>query len=754
MAYRVIYADKPLHNYVNIHSVSRAVLPNRVNSSKSIPNMNGSYYMGYRYGEREIVLNCSLKADSKEDLVESLKELGYILDVKVPQRMVISDAPDKFVWAVIDGTTDIQKVTSAVAKFDLKFVCYDPYEYSLELKNTNFSTVALDDGYYGDEVEEDEGIDLEPDYESEDYFYGEEEVEELGKREINTLTEEEIEILNDSDELRFAKKQTVEFSNNGGVDTYPVFKAQFYDNAHFFQCSDEYGRTVLIGNPPSIDMPNKPPNPVILNDDCRTLEGWDSVGNVLDGDVKRTIDGSLTINKNGYAITCYNYGSSGGDDVVWHGGAGRKNLSKTVENFRVEIDMEHSSGGTLNVISSTPSSGSSGGSSSSSKGEGYYTVTAKTSANVRSGRGTKYKVITTIPKGKKVKITSLSQKWGKVTYNKKTGYISLSVVKWYGKTSSSSSSSSSTKYIAQTTSNIRSGRGTKYSIKGKIAKGKYVYVSSISNGWGYVSYNGVKGYISLKNFKKSTTKSLRADEQQDIETKEDRMGRMEVYLFDKNGVKLGKLLMRDSSSYYEYSEPEIFIGSKLVCSDGLSTPSAKKITVTEDNKKVTKKVDSGSYGEWNSFKGKFILQRTTKNGKQYWTAKVEKHKADGTIGKKLEATNLYSADFPTGELANIVIWFGQHKNDIPVDVQNICNIKVTDTAPTVPDVGNLPIFKNGDELMVDFEEQGVYLNGADFLEQLDIGSEFFTIPSGQSRVTCRTDTDNMNVFAEYRERWL
>ena len=84
--YEVIYADKPLHNYIDIHNISRTVLPNRVNSSRTIPNMNGSYYMGYRYEEKEITLSCSLKAKDKIELMDAMRELAYILDVKVPHQ--------------------------------------------------------------------------------------------------------------------------------------------------------------------------------------------------------------------------------------------------------------------------------------------------------------------------------------------------------------------------------------------------------------------------------------------------------------------------------------------------------------------------------------------------------------------------------------------------------------------------------------------------------------------------------------------
>ena len=682
MSYQATYADNPLHDYLTIYNIERTILPSRENSSKQVNGMHGEYYTNYRYGNKEITLKCGITATDKEHYREIFRELAFLLDVKSPQKLILSDEPERYVYAVPSGETSINRKFNT-ANFDLKFVCYNPYEYAIEQKDT------LSEG-------EDETIEM-------------------------------------------SNKHILDIYNEGTVDIYPTIKATFYDTAHFFQCTNYQGRTVLVGTPPSIDVPKATVNPVVLEDKCTTLEGWNNVGNVLDGDVKRIIDGSLTINKGGYAITCSNYGTS--DDDTWHGGAGRKNLSKSIENFRIEIDMEHSSGGTLNSVSNPSDSGSSSGTVN-------YIVTAKSALNVRSSRSTKGKVITTIPKGKKIYISSIQSKWGKVTYNNKTGYVSMSMVKKI----STSSSSSSNKYKTKIQVNLRKGRGTKYSVLKKIPKSTTLAVSSISNNWGKVTYNNKTGYVYMKNLSKVST--TRADEHSDAETKEDRMGRCEVYLFDENGNKLAKVLMRDSSSYYHYSEPEMFIGSKLLVSDGLSTPKAKTIKVKEDDKTVTKKVDSGNYGDWNEFDGKFTIERTTKNGKQYWNLKVVKYKNDGTIAKKIEKTGLNSSSYPAGKLASIVIWFGSYGKHIPVDVQNVSNIKVTELNPKDTTPVNLPIFKAGDELLIDFDTQEVLLNREECIDQLDIGSDFFGVSAGQEEIMCVSDTTQMIAHAEYRDVWL
>ena len=84
---------------------------------------------------------------------------------------------------------------------------------------------------------------------------------------------------------------------------------------------------------------------------------------------------------------------------------------------------------------------------------GSYKTTA--ALRIRSGRGTSYKILGTIPKGTIVSVTDISGGWGKVTYNSKTGYCYMF---YLSKVAESTSS-----YNYKTTANLhlRSGRGTK-----------------------------------------------------------------------------------------------------------------------------------------------------------------------------------------------------------------------------------------------------------------------------------------------------
>lgn len=682
MAYEVTYAGVPLHNYIKIRNVKRTVLPSRENFTKDIPSQNGEFYMGHKYAPRKITLECTLRAESREDFIDGINELAFILDVNVPSKMIIGDNPDRYVYAVLEGTTDIEKVKYS-GTMELNFICYDPYIYSIE----------------------------------EDFFA-------------------------DSPMQNSAKAITIQ--NSGSTSTYPVLDVGFTTDAHFVQCTDAVGRTVLVGTPPDVDKSTGTFDPEVLKDSCEVLTNWTTVGNIIDDGI---VDGDLIINGGGYGLTCSNFGSS---NEGWHGGARRRNLNSEVQDFKVEVKMEHNSLGDLK--------GTGAGTNPPSTSDGssvQYKVTADPSLRVRSGRGTNYTHLTSIPKGKIVSVSDIQNNWGKVTYNGKTGYISMQYTEKYVANTTTSSSSS---YKTTANLNLRSGRGTNYKILVTIPKGKTVSVSDIKDNWGKVTYSGKTGYCSMKYLSQTSTgKMTRADEVDTNITAEDRMGKIEVYGFDKNGNKLFKMSMKDTSEWYEHSYPEIQIGSKVELTENSSTPAPKTTTVKDEKdetKTVTKKVDSGQYGNWNEFVGWFTVERSGNK----WKCKVEKIDSSGKVVRKIETSTLSSTSYPTGALANVVVWFGKYKDNVAVDVMNVNEIYVTNIGNPPKPKENKPLFKNGDSLIIDFSDQTTRLlrNGQtiSMMKHLDIGSEFFSCPTGTSQIGVKSDDKNIDVGASIRKRWL
>lgn len=684
MAYQVTYAGLPLHDYITILNIDRTILPPRENFTKDIPGQHGLVYMGYKYSPREITLECLLKANSREEYIEAINELAFILDVNVPTKMILGDDPNRYVYAIVDGTIDVEKVMHN-GKFELKFICYDPYIYAVK----------------------------------EDFF---------------------------EDEPMKNNARSITIQNDGSTSAYPVIDVGFTKTAHFVQCTDAKGRTVLVGTPPDVDKAEGTFNPQVLKDSCETLTNWVTTGNVIDDG---EVEGDLVINGGGYGLTCSNYGSNSDG---WHGGARRRNFN-LVTDFKVEVKMEHNSHGDMN--------GTGSGTSAPSTGNGSavkYKVTGDPSLRVRSGRGTNYSKLTSIPKGTIVSVTDIQNNWGKVTYNGKTGYISMQYTQKY---TESSTSTTSNKYKTTDNLRIRKGRGTNYTTLTTIPKGTTVTVTDIKDNWGKVTYGGKTGYSSMKYMTKvsSTGKSISplADEVSNAETCEDRMGKIEVYGFDNNGNKLFKMSLKDTSEWYEHTYPEIQIGSKVVLTDASTTPAPKTTQVKDEKdetKTVTKKIDSGKYGNWNEFVGWFTIERN----KNKWKCKIEKIDSYGKVVRKIETETLAHSSYPTGSLSNIVVWFGKYKNNIVVDSMNVDEIYVTNIGEAPKPKVNKPLFQNGDNLIIDFSDQTTRLlrkgQVISMMQHLDIGSEFFECPTGESQIGVKSDDTNIDVGLSIRKRWI
>ena len=111
--------------------------------------------------------------------------------------------------------------------------------------------------------------------------------------------------------------------------------------------------------------------------------------------------------------------------------------------------------------------------------------------NVRSNSSTSASVIASLDKGSYVTLLSKSGSWWYVEYAKgQYGYCHADYIKTTAGTAATVKTQSGNL-------NVRSGAGTSYQIKDKLAKGETVVVLSTSNGWSRVLYHGTKtGYVS------------------------------------------------------------------------------------------------------------------------------------------------------------------------------------------------------------------------------------------------------------------
>ncbi len=116
----------------------------------------------------------------------------------------------------------------------------------------------------------------------------------------------------------------------------------------------------------------------------------------------------------------------------------------------------------------------------------YAAETKMTTAalNLRSGPGTSYSILLTMPEGSSVTVLSTSGSWSKVTYQGTTGYAYSAYL----------AAPSGTTYYTTTGLNLRTGPGTGYAIILTMPKGSRVTVYSIASNWAKLSYSGRTGY--------------------------------------------------------------------------------------------------------------------------------------------------------------------------------------------------------------------------------------------------------------------
>ncbi|CEO07598.1 mannosyl-glycoprotein endo-beta-N-acetylglucosamidase [[Clostridium] sordellii] len=152
-------------------------------------------------------------------------------------------------------------------------------------------------------------------------------------------------------------------------------------------------------------------------------------------------------------------------------------------------------------------------------------VVVATSLNVRSGPSTGHGIIGSLKNNEKVEVISESNGWSKIKYNGKEGYVSSTYLKdsnegGTSKPDEKPNVGTKIKVVAATSLNVRSGPSTGYGIIGSLKNNEKVEVTSESNGWSKIKYNGKEGYVSSTYLKDSNEGGTsKPDEKPNVETK-------------------------------------------------------------------------------------------------------------------------------------------------------------------------------------------------------------------------------------------
>ena len=121
--------------------------------------------------------------------------------------------------------------------------------------------------------------------------------------------------------------------------------------------------------------------------------------------------------------------------------------------------------------------------------------------NVRSGAGTNYRVLGKLHTGDIVKITGTKGSWYEINYKGDVGYVAKKYVSNVHNSGNNEGSTAINKVMKVNTGssnlNVRTGAGTGYSVKGKLASGTLVNViEKTSNGWYKIEYKNGTGFVS------------------------------------------------------------------------------------------------------------------------------------------------------------------------------------------------------------------------------------------------------------------
>lgn len=486
----------------------------------------------------------------------------------------------------------------------------------------------------------------------------------------------------------------------GTADTYPVIDVDFKSKGCFFQLTNPKGQTVLIGAPKKATEPSYPSNDIVIDDNCDSSTTMTSIAESL-LDSNRKITGQYGVGLNGSAIICTNFGSV--EEEKWSGSAFKRNLGENVSEFEVVVDVIFSSQGE-NYVAPPP-------------------APPPPAPEPEPTPPSKPPVVPTPPPP-----VSLG------TYK---------VVNCGGLWINATADISQPLY--------------------PMAPNTLIYPTEISNGWAKHTHsnkwNTFTGWSSMKYLQKVSDSGRSLKNKNETTTfasrkyADEQLGIIEIYGFDQNGAKLFKMEISDSSPYYEYVDPKIYIGSSLVLHDNKNTPSARKETIDDKEQEVA----SGVFGDYNDFDGQFVVKKEkNSNGQEFWSCEIRKVSNGRLITGMTTSNQLSNGSYPKGDLNYIGVFIGKYGSNPETSVMAVKNIKVKRLNMKTDQVvnGNIEIFNPKDHMQIDFSTGLVTLNDQPILSKIDIGSEFFTIPSGSSQFIYKTDSVGATAVCGFKDRFI
>lgn len=291
-----------------------------------------------------------------------------------------------------------------------------------------------------------------------------------------------------------------------------------------------------------------------------------------------------------------------------------------------------------------------------------------------------------------------------------------------------------------------------------MAPNTLIYPDKIQGNWYHhttkTSTTTITGW-SYGKYLKKVSDSGRADRAE--EYGESQVGMLDIYGYDRNGTRLFRMWNVDASEWFESIDPHLFIGDSMVLEEDAMSTNPRQEAVGEGDNIEYQNAVSGAVGRWNDWNGKLVIRREKNSAGQFlWSASIYKTENGRVVATLSTQNSLCSSNYPAGALNYLGFYIGGYGQNANMSVMGITHVKVRklNIKAGVDVSSNISLFEAGDKLQVNFNSGDVLLNGQSILEKLDIGSKFFNIPSGESRIITRSDDKQVVVCAGIQEKFI
>jgi predicted phage tail component-like protein len=118
----------------------RSILPGIFSKNFTVPSMHGQHYFGFRFDKRELDIDILLNSSTLEEFRQKNRDLADWLNPMDGEGILIfDDEPDVKYMAVMTNAQDWDQTRSFGTSL-LRFICPDPFVYSLTPTVHNFSS--------------------------------------------------------------------------------------------------------------------------------------------------------------------------------------------------------------------------------------------------------------------------------------------------------------------------------------------------------------------------------------------------------------------------------------------------------------------------------------------------------------------------------------------------------------------------------------------------------------------------------------